>query len=110
MACSVVVNPSLTTLPDEPTSVLVPPDDLVESIATLRHFPPEATSMLTDLTEARPLIRTELSVKTPHGGQLISGLVDCVAALDFVSENFVRCFSLGTRKYKTKTHVRLASC
>jgi hypothetical protein len=31
-----------TTLPDEPTSVHVPPDVPEESIATLRQFPPES--------------------------------------------------------------------
>jgi hypothetical protein len=41
--------------------------------------------MLTILTEARPLIRTELIVKTHDGGQQTSGLVDCAATLDFVS-------------------------
>jgi hypothetical protein len=110
MACSAVVNPAPTTIPDEPTSVLVPPDDPVESIGTLRHFAPEATFMSTDLTEARPLIRTELNVKTHDGGQLISGLVDCVATLDFVSEDSVRRFSLSTRKFENKAQVRLANC
>jgi hypothetical protein len=56
--------------------------------------------MSTDLTEARPLIRTELFVKTSDGKQQISGLVDCGATLDFVSEDFVRRFSLPTRKSK----------
>jgi hypothetical protein len=74
-------NSAATTLPDEPTSIHVPPDVWEESIATLRQFFP----LITDLTEARPLIRTELAVKTRNGGQLISGLVDCVATLDFVS-------------------------
>jgi hypothetical protein len=36
---------------------------------------------LTDPTEARPLIRTELNVKTFDDGQLISGLLDCVVPL-----------------------------
>jgi hypothetical protein len=49
-----------------------------------------------DLTEARPLIRSELTVKTFHGGQLIYRLVDCAATLDFVSEDFVRRFALKT--------------
>jgi hypothetical protein len=64
---------------------------------------------MTNLTEARPLIRTELSVKTPNGEQLISGLVDCAATLDFVSEDFVRRFALPTRMSLTKTPVRLAN-
>jgi hypothetical protein len=38
-----------------------------------------------------------------------SGLVDCAATLDFVSEDFVRRFTLHTRKSLTKTHVRLAN-
>jgi hypothetical protein len=80
-----------------------------ESIASLRQFFPEATAMLTDLMEARPMIRTELIVKTLDGGQLISGLVDCAATLDFVSEDFVRRFSLTTRKSQTKTLVRFAN-
>jgi hypothetical protein len=54
--------------------------------------------MVTDLTEARPFIRTELTVKADYGGHLIFGLVDCGATLDFVSEDFVRRFSLTTRK------------
>jgi hypothetical protein len=49
--------------------------------------------MLTDPTEARPLIRTELNVKTPNGRQQMSRLVDCVATLVFVSKDFVRPFS-----------------
>jgi riboflavin synthase alpha subunit len=48
-------------------------------------------------------------VKTPNGGHLISGLVDCAATLDFVSEEFERRFALQTRKSLTKTHVRLAN-
>jgi hypothetical protein len=64
---------------------------------------------LTDLTEARPLIRTELTVKTPDGGHQISGLVDCPATLDFVSKDLVRRFALQTRKSVTKTRVRLAN-
>jgi hypothetical protein len=35
--------------------------------------------------DPRPLIRTELTVKTFDGGHVISGLVDCVATLDFVT-------------------------
>jgi hypothetical protein len=62
--------------------------------------------MWTDLTEARPLIRTELTVKTPDGGHQISGLVDCAATLDFVFGDFVRRFALQTRKSVTKTPVR----
>jgi hypothetical protein len=48
--------------------------------------------MLTDLSEASPLIRNELTVKTLDGGQIIFGSVDCAATFDFVSENFVRRF------------------
>jgi hypothetical protein len=48
-------------------------------------------------------------MKTFDGGHQISGLVDCVATLDFVSEDFVRRFALQTRKSLTKTHVRLAN-
>jgi hypothetical protein len=48
-------------------------------------------------------------VKTHDGGHQISGLVDCAATLDFVSEDFVRHFALQTRKSLTKTHVRLAN-
>jgi hypothetical protein len=55
------------------------------------------------------LIRTELTLKNPNGGQPISGLVYCAATLDFVSEDFVRRFSLSTRKSHTKTLVRLAN-
>jgi hypothetical protein len=35
--------------------------------------------------------------------------VDCAATLDFVCEDFVRRFALQTRKFLTKTHVRLAN-
>jgi hypothetical protein len=48
-------------------------------------------------------------VKSPDGGHLISGLVDCAATLDFISEDFVRRFALQTRKSATKTLVRLAN-
>jgi hypothetical protein len=48
-------------------------------------------------------------VKTPDGGHLISGLVDCAATLDFISEDFVRRFALKTQKSATKTPVRLAN-
>jgi hypothetical protein len=82
------------TIPDQPTSVHVPPVDTEESIATLQQFSPPATTLLTDLTEARPLILTEPIVKTPDGGLQIFGLVDCAATLDFVSEDFVRRFAL----------------
>jgi hypothetical protein len=64
---------------------------------------------MTDLTEARPLLRTELNVKLFDGGQLTSGLVDYAATLDFVLEDFVRYFPLPTLKYKTNTTVRLAN-
>jgi hypothetical protein len=42
----------------------------ITSIATLPQFSPEAFAMLTNLTEARPLIRIELNVKSFDGGQL----------------------------------------
>jgi hypothetical protein len=48
-------------------------------------------------------------VKILDGGKLISGLVDCVATLDFVSDDFVRRFSLPTMKPKAKTPARLAN-
>jgi hypothetical protein len=83
--------------------------DAEESIATLKQFSPPATALLTNLTEARPLIRSELTVKYLDGGHQISCLVDCAATLDFVSEDFVRRFALQTRKSVTKTPVRLAN-
>jgi hypothetical protein len=86
-------NPASPTIPHQPISVHVPPVDSEESIATLQQFSPPATALLIDLTEARPLIRTELTVKTLDGGHQISGLVDCAATLDFVSEDFVRRFA-----------------
>jgi hypothetical protein len=49
--------------------VHVPSDDLASSIATLGQFFLVTTAMLTDLTEARPLIRIELTVKMRDGGQ-----------------------------------------
>jgi hypothetical protein len=94
---------------DQPTSVHVLLVDTKASIATLQQFSPPTTALLTDLTEARPSIRTELIVKTSNGGHQISGLVDCAPTLDFVSEDFVRRFALQTRKSLTKTHVRLAN-
>jgi hypothetical protein len=48
-------------------------------------------------------------MKTHDGGRLISVLADCAATLDFVFEDFVRRFALNTRKFLTKTHVRLAN-
>jgi hypothetical protein len=80
--------------PDQSTSVLVPHVDTQESNSTLQQFSPPATSLLTDLTETRTLIRTEVTVKTPYGGHQITGLVDCAATLDFVSDDFVRRFAL----------------
>jgi hypothetical protein len=74
----------------------------MESISTLRKFSPDVAAMLNDLTEARPLIRTELNVKTHDGGQLLSGFVDDVATLDVELEDFIRRFSLHTRKSKAK--------
>jgi hypothetical protein len=102
-------DPASPTKSDQPISVLLPLVDAEESIATLHQFSSPATPLLIDLTEARPLIRNELTVKTPDGGHQISGLVDCAATLDFVSEDFVRRFPLQTRKTVTKTHVRLAN-
>jgi hypothetical protein len=61
-----------------------------ESIGVIREFSPDATAILTDLTEARPLIQVKLTVKIHNFGHKTSGLVDCVAPLDFVSEDFVR--------------------
>jgi hypothetical protein len=84
-------------------------DSPEKSIATLQQFSSPATALLTDLTEARPLIRTELTVKTRDGGRQISQLVACGATLDFVSEDFGRRFALHTRKCVTETHVRLAN-
>jgi hypothetical protein len=60
-----------------------------------------------NLIEARPLIRTGLTLETPNGGQQSFGSVDCAATLDFVSEDFVRSFALRTRQSQTKTLVRL---
>jgi hypothetical protein len=65
--------------------------------------------LTTDLTEDRPLIRTEMNVKSHDCRQQISGLVDCAVTHDFVLKDFVRRFSLSARKYKTKTQDRLAN-
>jgi hypothetical protein len=89
-------NPTSPTESDQPISVHVPPVEAEESIASLKQFSAPATAMLTDLTEAPPLIRTELAVKTPNGGHRIFGSVDCAATLDFVSQDFVRRFALQT--------------
>jgi hypothetical protein len=99
-----------TKVPDQPTSVHVTHVDTEESIATLlQQFCSTATALLTDLTEARPLIRIELTVKTLDGGRQSPCMVDCAATLDFVSEDFVRRFALKTRKSLTKTPIRLAN-
>jgi hypothetical protein len=50
----------------------------------MRKFPTDATALLTDDTETRPSIQTELNVETYNSEPLISGLVDCVATLNFV--------------------------
>jgi hypothetical protein len=102
-------NPAPTTFPDEPNLVHVPRDDPKKSIATLRQFSPEAIALLTDHIEACPLVRPELTVKTLDDGQLNYGSIHYDATLDFVSKDFVRRFSLSTRKSKTKTQVRLAN-
>jgi hypothetical protein len=102
-------DPTSSTESDQPISVLVPPVEAKEPIATQKQSSPRATALLTDLTEARPLVRTELTAKTPYGGHQIYGLVNCAPALDFVFEDFVRRFALHTRKSVTKTHVRLAN-
>jgi hypothetical protein len=102
-------DPASPTESDQPISIHVPLVDAEESIATLQQFSPSATALLTNLTEARPLIRTLLSVKTHDGGHQIFGLVDCAANLDFVSEDFARRYALQTRKSVTKTPVRLAN-
>jgi hypothetical protein len=81
----------------------------MKTLATLQQVSSKTAAVLTDLTDARPLIRNELTVKTPHGGHLISGLVNCAATLDFVSKDFVRRVALHTRKSPTKTLVRLAN-
>jgi hypothetical protein len=94
---------------DQPISVLVPPVEAEESIPTLKQVSPPATALLIDLTEARPLIRTELTVKTHEARHQSSGLVNCAATLDFVSQSSVRRFALQTRKSVTNTHVRLAN-
>jgi hypothetical protein len=75
----------------------------------LRHFSPETRALLTDLTEASPFSRTEMAVKSPNGGNLIPLLVNYVATLDFVSQDFVRRFFLQTHKSKVKMRVRLAN-
>jgi hypothetical protein len=86
----VFYGPSPNTFSDEPTSVHEPPYDFEESIATLiTQFSHRANAVLTDLTEARPLIRTELTVKTFDDGHRNSGLVHSAATLDFVSKDFV---------------------
>jgi hypothetical protein len=89
----IVLEHAPSTTPNQPTSVRVPLAYTEESIDTLQQFSSRATALLIGLTKARPLILIELNVKTPNGGQLISGLVDCAATLDFVSKDFVRRFT-----------------
>jgi hypothetical protein len=67
-----------------------------------KHFFPEAAAISTDLTEARPLIRIELTVKTPDGGQLSFGLVNC-------PKDFERRYALQTRKSPSMTLIRLTT-
>jgi hypothetical protein len=98
-----------TKILDQPTSVRVPLLDTEESIASMPQFSSTATALLTDLTEARSLIRTELAVKTHDGGQPILGMVDCAATLDLVSEDFVRRFALQTLRSLTIILIRLAN-
>jgi hypothetical protein len=88
--------------PDQPISVHVPPVDAEESIATLQQFSPPATALLTHLTEARPLIRTELTVKTHDGGHQITGLVDC--AIDLSTNPEMSC---PPSKVSTVSSVRI---
>jgi hypothetical protein len=64
---------------------------------------------MNDLTEAHPLIRAELNVKTLDGEHVFSGLVDYVGTLDFVSKDFLKRLSLPTLKTKSKTLARLAN-
>jgi hypothetical protein len=63
---------------------------LSASIATL--FPTDPYAMLSDLTEACPLIRAELNVKTHDGGQSLYGLVDGDVTLYLVLEDFASRF------------------
>jgi hypothetical protein len=55
--CAFYDSTSPTTF-HQPTSVHVPLGDAEQSIPTLRQFSSPATTLLTDLTEARPSIRT----------------------------------------------------
>jgi hypothetical protein len=48
-------------------------------------------------------------MKTPNGGQRISGLVNFAATHDIVYEDFVRCSSMHARKTKVKVPIRLAN-
>jgi hypothetical protein len=85
----VIYDSAPTSSLDLPTSLHVPQDEPTTFIAMLRQFSSDATALLDDLAEARPLIRNELVVKTHDGGQLIYALVECATTLDFVSVNFV---------------------
>jgi hypothetical protein len=98
-----------TTVPCLPSSVHVPPDESTAPIATQRQFSLDAPAVLNDITGARPLIPTERNVKTGDGGQPISGLVDCVATLDFVPKNLVQRYSLPPRKSKVQTPAALVN-
>jgi hypothetical protein len=61
-------------------------------------FSPDATALLTDVSEIRLLLRAKLIVKIPSGGQNISGLPNYAATLELVYNDFVKRFSLPTRK------------
>jgi hypothetical protein len=70
--CDLYDSPPTTSFVGPP-SLHVPQEGATVSIATLRQFLPDATAMLIDLSEAQPLICTDLNVRTLDGGQLISG-------------------------------------
>jgi hypothetical protein len=108
-AVSYSYNSAPTPILDRPTTVHAPPKKSIASIASLRQIFSEATAMLSDPTEARPLIQAEMNVKNNDGRQLISGLVYCAATLDCVSKDCVRRFSLPTRKSNVETPIRLAN-
>jgi hypothetical protein len=64
--------PTLASTHAQPSLVHVIGAEPSKSIAVIRQFPPDATAMLTDLTEARPLIQIELTVKIHNFGHKIS--------------------------------------
>jgi hypothetical protein len=87
----------------EPSSLLVPLDESTTSIAKLRQFSTDATALLTDLN------LNQGERESHDGGEQFFRFIDCTTTFDFVSEDFVRRFSIPTVKSKTPSSTRQRS-